>query len=166
MKTIFGILTGIWCFCVAAGTAPEETDLGRIQHLVESGRFQVEADKAYPSGGRMVDLFSNRGYLYVRDSVAEGFFPFFGQAYSALIGERGGIEFNSKMERRKLTVKGKRKNKRILYGFQVKGNQDIYDLLLDISAGGTCTTSVRSNRKSYISYSGRIAPLEEEKAEP
>lgn len=170
MKNIFlllGILASSLSFLQAQqpDTKNAEAFL-RTQALLESGQFYVEADRAYPSGGRTVDLFSNRGYMTVKDSVADGFFPFFGRAYSAPIGNEGGIEFDSPMEKINLVLKNKKKNKHLLYSFRVRGNNDTYDIFLDVSAGGSCTVSIRSNRKSQISYSGEVRTLPAKTSEP
>lgn len=127
--------------------------------LIKSNRFLVEVNRAFPLGGKSIDLFSNRGKITVSDSVAQGFLPFFGRAYSFLPGEDGGIHFESKMEKKELKVKDKKKRKHLLYRFTVKGENDTYELLLDISANASCSLSVRSNRKSQISYEGTISPL-------
>lgn len=166
MKNIFlllGILSGSLFSLQAQKPDTKNTDAFlRTQALMESGQFCVEADRAYPSGGRTVDLFSNRGYMTVKDSVADGFFPFFGRAYSAPIGNEGGIRFDSPMEKVNLVPK----NKHLLYSFRVRGQNDTYDIFLDVSAGGSCTISIRSNRKSQISYSGEVRALPVKTTEP
>lgn len=127
--------------------------------LTESNRFLIEVNRAFPLGGKPIDLFSNRGKITVTDSIAKGFLPFFGRAYSSLPGEDGGISFDGKMEKRELKMKEKKKGKHLLYRFTVKGENDTYELFLDITANGSCSLSVRSNRKSQISYEGTISPL-------
>ena len=82
--------------------------------LAESNRFLIEVNRAFPLGGKSVDLFSNRGRITVTDSIAKGFLPFFGRAYSSLPGEDGGISFDGKMEKRELKVKEKKKGKHLL----------------------------------------------------
>ena len=167
MKNIFLLLLLSVSFTLQAQNhVAKDSTFEQLRTLIESGNFRLEVNRAYPSGGRSVDLFSNRGFVNVKDSVATGFFPFFGRAYSAPLNGEGGIEFNAPMKKITLTVKNKKKNKRILYHFQVKGTNDTYDIYVDASASGSCMVSVRSNQKSHISYSGDVFPLPEKSSKP
>lgn len=161
MKTLFFLLSlAYFGLPLQASSSTDTIRFGEIRQLTESNRFRIEADKAYPMRGRTVDLFSNRGYLTVNDTVARGFFPFFGRAYSLPYGEGGSIEFDAPVEDRSLKIKGKRKNKTLLYRFSVRGKNDIFRIQLLITSSGSCQISIYSNQRSQISYSGHIYPIE------
>lgn len=137
----------------------KESGFEKTIALVESNRFLIEVNRAFPLGSKSVDLFSNRGRITITDSIAKGFLPYFGRAFSAIPGEDGGISFDSKMRKKEVKVKDSKKKKHILYSFTVKGRNDTYQLFLDITSDSSCFVSVRSNRKSQIAYDGIIRPL-------
>ncbi len=150
-----------------AGVPAEETPSDKEQEfrktlaLLESDQFKITATYAYSSGGRSIPLAGNEGTLTVRDSVAEGFFPFFGRAYRLPMGEEGGIRFDGKMEKKQITVKEKRKNSSVRYKFRVKGLNDVYDISIEAFGGDYCTVYIQSNNRSTISYQGKVEPLPE-----
>lgn len=154
-------LTGV----SAQGTqADKEAEFRKTLELMESDQFRITATYAYSSGGRSIPLAGNEGTLTVRDSVAEGFFPFFGRAYRLPMGEEGGIRFDGRLEKKQITVKEKRKNSSIRYKFRVKGFTDVYDISIESFGGGHCTVYIQSNNRSTISYQGKVEPLPEPQA--
>lgn len=77
MKNIFLLLLLSVSFTLQAQNhVAKDSTFEQLRTLIESGNFRIEVNRAYPSGGRSVDLFSNRGFVNVKDSVATGFFPF------------------------------------------------------------------------------------------
>ena len=51
------------------------------RQLIEGRQFNIEINQVYPQSGRDVSRFNPRGKITVRDSIAEGYLPFFGRAY-------------------------------------------------------------------------------------
>lgn len=151
---------------VRASESKKDSQFENIRQLVTSNRFRAEADRAFPSRGKTIDLFSNRGFITLSDSLARGFLPFFGRAYSLPYGDGGGIEFDSTVQNRQILIKDKKKNKTITYRFSVRGKNDLFNITLLITSSGNCTITVQSNQRSSISYSGKIYPLQEEEPQP
>lgn len=160
MKTIFLFITfSLLSISVAYPQEKKEREFETIRSLVESNRFKVEVDRALTSGGRNVDLFSNKGYIEVNDSIAKGFLPFFGRAYSVPYGKGGGIEFDNRITEKQLTLPVRKKRKILIYNFTVKGENDTFRITLHISSKGSCSVSVVSSQRSTIHYNGQIQPL-------
>ena len=125
--------------------------------LVEKGDFVFRARRAFPQGGRSIDLTSNRGFLEVSDSTAEAGLPFFGRAYHVRHPGYGGIKFSGEMENPSLSENpGKM---RINYSFEVR-DYDIYRVNMVISYNGSTTVDISSNHRSHISYHGNVVPAD------
>ena len=132
------------------------------RQLIESRNFEIKINQVYPQSGRDVSRFNPRGKITVKDSIAEGFLPFFGRAYRLPYGEGGGIEFDNAMQDTKLEVREKRKNKSVVFSFRVPGKDDTYQISIETMGGGNCSVNLISNNRTQISYSGTLAPLEKE----
>lgn len=147
----------LFLFTGIAARQPDEKP-GFIQGI-ENNRFKVTVTKAFPSGGQTVDLLSNPGFIIIKDSLAQGSLPFFGRAYSVPYGKGGSIEFNHTLQKSKLTVKGKKQHKQWIYTFSVRGEYDLFSIILRITEKGDCSVSVESNQRSPIHYNGKITAL-------
>ena len=141
-----------------------EKEFIRIKALVESNRFNIEIDRVYPQSGRDVSRFNPRGYITVNDSIAKGHLPFFGRAYSLPYGNGGGVEFDAPVKDRSVKITDKQKKKIITYRFSVPGDNDLFQISIDFTAGENCQVSLISNNRTHISYSGRVTALPEDKS--
>ncbi len=129
--------------------------------LIESNRFKVVIDRVYPQNGMDMTRFNPRGEIVVDDTLVKGNLPFFGRAYSLPYGEGGGIEFEGPMIEKTVKIKQRKKNKMILYHFSVRGQNDVYQISIDIAAGGNCSVDVSSNNRTHIAYTGNAVPWDE-----
>ena len=128
-----------------------------ILELVEKGNFIFRARRAFPQGGRSIELTGNRGFLEVSDSIAEAGLPFFGRAYHVRYPGYGGIKFSGEMENPGLSENtGKM---RINYSFKVR-DYDMYRVNMVISYNGSTTLDISSNHRSHISYYGNVIPAD------
>ncbi len=131
------------------------------QKLIEGNRFKIVIDRAYPQNGMDMTRFNPRGEIIIDDTLAKGNLPFFGRAYSLPYGQGGGIEFDGPMTGKTIQIKKRKKNKMILYHFSVRGQNDVYQISIDIAAGGNCSVDVNSNNRTHIAYTGKAVPLDE-----
>lgn len=122
--------------------------------LVERGDFIFKARRAFPTGGRSIDLTTNYGFIEVSDSMAEAGLPFFGRAYNIRYGGRGGIRFSSNIVN--LDISKNPDKMRIRYSFEVK-DDDYYKVSMDIGYDGGASVSIISNKRSHIRYQGNLA---------
>ena len=147
---------------------------------MESKRFYILVDDAFPSGnssvtinskygtktigGGHVPLTMNQGELFFLDTVATGNLPFFGRAYSLPYGQGGGIQFEqASLKEESLKVVQKRKKQYVMYQFTVRNEHDVFTFRVEAHANGKCNVKVNSNRRASIDYGGEISPIPEEK---
>jgi hypothetical protein len=137
------------------------TDFAGILELVESSNFRFKADRAFPQGGRTIDMASRSNKLEVKGEIASADLAFFGRARNVAYDPGGGgIQFEGEMTNRKIKVREKKD--RVMLSFRVSGARDSFSCYLTVTAKGYANLSVNSNQRSTISYSGRIFALTEE----
>ena len=132
------------------------------QKLFDSKAFIFVPDRAFPQGGRSIDLTTNYGFIKVMGSETEGDMPFFGRGFSVPYGGGSGIKFD-KTSIKNEKVELNEKKMRISYSFEAQGENDTFRINMDISYGGNTSVNIISNNRSSISYSGQISKLEEKK---
>jgi len=129
----------------------------QTQKLVESRNFIFNAERAFPSGMRSIDLVSNPGSIEVKDDSVEADLPFFGRSYTSHYSGNAGMEFKGKIENEKIEIIEKKQ--KIFYTFRIK-DKDVYDVTMDISYSGGCSVTINSHGKNSISYGGKIKKIE------
>ena len=141
--------------------AQEAEAFRKIQELIAGKQFQVEINRVYPQSGFDVSRFNPTGKITVNDTTAQGHLPFFGRAYSLPYHEGGGIEFNDIMKEVTIKTIEKRKKKAVIFSFSVRGNNDTYQFVIEVTPNGGCAVNLNSNNRTQISYGGNISPYEE-----
>lgn len=172
MKTICIILLGFMLISSGSAQAQRKDKAQRsmqaeqqfkaVKSLIESHQFQIHIDRAYPMSGSDLSRFNPEGTITVNNDTARGKLPYFGRAYSLPYGEGGGIEFDGTVKEPQVRTIEKKKNKSVLYQFNVAGKNDIYRIAIEAFPGNTCNVNINSNNRANISYSGKISSLDEE----
>jgi hypothetical protein len=164
MKSKISILVVLFSVLATIGFAQEKskkqlkeernTELKKqTELLVNSQVFVFKGRRAYPQGGRSVDLTTNTNYVRFSPDLIESYLPFFGKAYSGVgYGGDSGLKFDGKPE--EFTVEITKKNYRIKA--VVKGSNDVFRLTLTVGFEGSASLTVISNNRSSISYDGEI----------
>ena len=134
-----------------------QEQLAQTIELINKGDFKFEATRAFPQGGRSIDLTTNYGFITFKQANAEGDLPYFGRAYTATYGGDGGIKFNGEMLNKKMEVNEKKQ--KILITFEVR-DKDTYQVTMDIGYNGSSSVSITSNNRSHISYQGDIVKVD------
>jgi len=127
--------------------------------LINKGDFIFEARRAYPQGGRSIDLTTNYGFITMKQEAAEGDLPYFGRAYTASYGGDGGIKFDGEMLDKNIEVN--QKKQKVILTFEVR-DKDNYKVTMDIGYNGNTSVGITSNNRSHISYQGDIKKIEKE----
>ncbi len=173
MKSIFSIifLSSILLVGTTNAVAQKKSKKERrmeqfteTQKLVDSKQFIFVPDRAFPQGGRSIDLTTNYGFIKIMGEETEGDMPFFGRGYTIPYGGDGGIKFD-KTALKNEQVELNEKKMRISYSFEAKSKDDNYRIQMDIGYNGNTSVSVISNNRSQISYSGEISLIENEDKE-
>lgn len=123
-----------------------------IKNLIESKHFVFKAQTVMPLSGRTRQLTSNYDMKVMGDSLIT-YLPYFGRAYTApLDPTEGGIQFTS--TNYKYTVKEKKKGWDIT--LTPTDEQNVRELLLNVSNSGYATLTVNSNNRQSISFHGYV----------
>jgi len=130
--------------------------------LIESGEFKFEAEKAYPLGGTSIDLTTNYGFIKISEKKSTGDLPFFGRAYRVDYGADGGINFEGKILNKKL-IRNDKKMK-VTLSYDVK-DKETYTVIMEVFSKKSASTTIRTDSKAHISYSGQLSELENEDSE-
>lgn len=122
--------------------------------LLESKTFIFKARTATARRGRTIDLTTNPNFIKFSPDMVESSMPFFGESTGA--GHYGnddlGMNFKGKPEIFKIDKSKKNYNINV----EVKGSGDSYKINLTTSTEGNSTLTITSNRKSVMTYYGRI----------
>jgi hypothetical protein len=140
---------------IVSCSQPKEAQTGsdNIAELINNQRYKFTARTVLPSGGRVVQLTTTYDLQVTKDSVIS-FLPYFGRAYTAPIGNtNAGIQFTS--TNFSYTKEDKKKGGWLI---TIKPNdfQDIQQMFLTVSSGGSASLQVTSNSRQAISYNGII----------
>lgn len=124
-----------------------------ISRMIKNREYIFTARTVLPTGGRVIQLTSQYDLRVSKDSIIS-FLPYFGRAYSAPIGNTNpGFQFTSTDFN--YDVKARKKG-----GWQIsirpKDIQDIQQMNLTVSEGGSASLQVTSNNRQAISYNGII----------
>ncbi len=130
-----------------------------IQKLIESRSFVFDAERAMPSGGQPVELTANSGQLIVKNNMVFASLPYIGHAYTSMYGNQHvGMNFKGKMDDIKYKVNEKKR--KVYFSFKVT-DDDSYNVSMEITYNGGCSVTIISQRKSSISYSGKVSVYED-----
>ncbi|OMQ11792.1 DUF4251 domain-containing protein [[Flexibacter] sp. ATCC 35103] len=131
-----------------------------IETLIDSKKFDFEAQKANPQGGRLIFLDYNTYFLKFNTEKTTCDLPFFGRGFNVPYGGDGGIKFEGTPE----NIKIEKNKKNYIIRATVRGKDDSYDLMLSVFFNGGATLSVNSNNRGPISYDGEIRAPKTEKS--
>lgn len=163
MKTNIAVLLLLFCFIGSPVFAQEKTkkelkaerELKKqkeIEELIKAQKFDFEAQKVTPQGGRFIILDYNTYFVKFNPEKTTADLPFFGRAFSVPYGGDGGIKFEGIPE----NIKIENGKKSYTIKTSVKGKDDVYSLILSVFYDGNATLFINSNNRASISYEGEI----------
>lgn len=171
MKTKLSILFVFVAFLSIPGFAQEKTkkelkaekelqQQKQTEALLDSRIFVFDAEKMNPMGTRTIILDYNTYSLKFNEENVVCDMPFVGRGYNVPYGgSDGGMKFKGKPE----NIKYEKNKKNYTIKFTVKGQSDVYDILVTVYFNGGANVSINSNNRGAISYDGKIrAPKDQE----
>jgi hypothetical protein len=173
MITKIAVLSIILALYFSAGFAQEKTKKQtkaerkvekqkQVEAMMDARTFVFTARTAIPQGYKTVNLNTNMYNVSFAPENIISYLPYYGRAYSGIgYGNDSGLKFEGKPEEFTIT-KGK---KNFTAKAVVKGERDLFTLMLTVSFEGSASLSVSSNNRSTISYNGVISEPEKP-AEP
>lgn len=126
-----------------------------VEVLLDSKEFEFVGDRAYPQGGRTIDLTTNSNYFRLKNDSIHSEMPFFGRAYSGVAYGGGGFDFKGPIKDYSI----EKSKKKYLIKANVRGQSDSYSILLAVFFDGGASLSINSNNRSPINYTGNIEKL-------
>ncbi len=171
MKAIFNLLVSLLLVVSVQTTYGQKKkskkekrmeQFAETKKMVDSKQFIFVPNRAFPTGGRSIDLTTNYGFIKIMGAKTEGDMPFFGRGYSIPYGGDGGIKYD-KTEILDEKIELNEKKMRVSYSFEAKGQNDTFVIRMDIGYNGGTSVSIISNNRSQISYNGEISVLEDKK---
>lgn len=129
----------------------------QVEAMMNTRTFLFTARTAIPQGYKTVNLNTNMYNVSFAPEYIISYLPYYGRAYSGIgYGNDSGLKFEGKPEEFTVT-KGK---KNFSAKAVVKGEKDVFTLMLTVSFEGSASLSVSSNNRGTISYNGVISEPE------
>lgn len=149
MKSLFALSVLLFSSTV---TLAQKLDKETVQKAVNSKQFVFKAQTVLPMTGTSRFLTSDYEVKLLGDSLVS-YLPYFGRAYSATYGERGGIDFTST----KFDYKVK-PGKKGGWDVTIETNdvRNAQRLNFSISDNGYAYLQVTSNNRQPIAFNGYI----------
>jgi hypothetical protein len=126
----------------------------KVKEIIESRNFIFNAERAFPTGMRSIDLISNPGTIAVKNDSVTADLPFFGRSYSSNYSGDAGMKFEGKIEDEKIETNDKKY--KVTYSFSVSDSNDSYDVSIVVSSPESASVNINSRNKASISYSGEL----------
>lgn len=134
----------------------------QVEAMMNARTFVFTARTAIPQGYKTVNLNTNMYNVSFAPENIISYLPYYGTAYSGIgYGNDSGLKFEGKPEDFTVTKGKKNYNAKAV----VKGERDVFNLMLTVSFEGSASLSVSSNNRGTISYNGVISEPEKP-AEP
>lgn len=123
-----------------------------VKELIESGNFKIDVSRAYPQGGKSVQLSPSYSIELRNDSVFSNL-PYYGRAYSIPYGGGDGLRFDAPLETYKMETK---KSDATKIAFTTRSKEDRFDFRIRIFSNGTATIDVSMQQRQSISFAGEL----------
>lgn len=168
MKSKSKILVVFLSFVITMGFAQEKTKkqlreerkvekVKQTEMLINSKEFVFVAQRALPQGFRDMDLTTNPNFIEFKPDFIKSEMPFFGRGYSGIgYGGDDGLKFDGVPK--EFTIEKTKKTYEIKAS--VRGEQDVFRIMLSVFFDGSATLTINSNNRSAISYYGTIFKIE------
>lgn len=123
-----------------------------VRAKIESKDYTVYVDRMTARRGRTVTLSHPWNIRISGDSIYS-YLPYFGEAYTPVMGRQDGLNFDGKVTDYK--VKEGKKGA-IDIEFSARTFEDRYDYRLEVYPNGNSYLTVTPDRKSSITFDGRL----------
>ena len=128
-----------------------------IVQRIDSGKFKIEVNQAYPMPGTVSEGVINLTSMYtleIRNDSVLSWLPYYGRAYVAPMDpNRGGLEFMEPYSNYKKIYSSK---KGFTINFNAKTKEDNYRFVVEIGPEGYASIGVTCYKRSFIRFSGQM----------
>jgi hypothetical protein len=152
-------------FCQTKGEKKEREKIEQEKQyeatkiLLDSGRFEFNADWATSFQGARVNLVTNPNYLKIDQDKASVYLPYLGVAHTSdnAFSSTGGFVFEGHLENYRILSNEKKKVLTIT--FRCRAQSEILDFNLKVYANGNARLNVNSSTRTSVKYDGKITAL-------
>lgn len=123
-----------------------------VQKALNSKAFTIHVEQMHPQSVRSRVLNSYYS-LELRNDTVFSDLPYFGEAYSAVLGGGKGLVFDAPISDLEITPEKKGKTR---VRFTTKNEEDVYTYTLIFWENGSATINVQPMRRQFISYIGHL----------
>jgi len=139
--------------CKAGGSLSKQETIDQITEKVETANYTFVPQRAIPMGGNSINLNYSFALKVSKDTI-DSYLPYYGRAYTALLGTNdGGIKFTSTDFNYTTSEK---KNGMWDVSIIPNDNQKRYTLSLNIGDNGSATLTVQDINRQSITFYGKI----------
>lgn len=152
--TLLMILTACSIQKTNAQTKSEnkQTIANAVQTALNQKAFTIHVEQMYPQSGRARTL-SSYFSLEIRNDTVFSNLPYFGEAYSAVLGSSKGLVFDATLSDLEITPEKKGKTK---VRFTTRNEEDVYTYTITLWENGSANIYVQPMRRQSISYIGHL----------
>ncbi|TNJ41679.1 DUF4251 domain-containing protein [Tamlana fucoidanivorans] len=166
--------------CGSSKNQVTQAEIDALTNLVQSKKFTIDSEWAYPmatasmqrvagllqpgSNAGSINLIGNSNFLNVSGNTVKSYLPYFGerQMGGAYGGGDSAIQFDGETKDYKVS---EGKNNSYIISFDALSNSENFRVIIKVFPNMNADMSLTGNNRQTISYSGKILPLKEEKAE-
>ena len=147
--------------CSTGKDATDFDNLNELNEFVDQGSFEIQHDWANPLRGTSIDLMGNSNYIRFKQDSVKIFLPYFGvRQFGAGYNSEGGIRYEGPLEN--LQVEADPDDESLTVEFEGQQGTENLEFFIKMYPNGKVRTSVNSNQRDGISYSGYVRELPEE----
>lgn len=130
----------------------KQTIANAVQNALNQKTFTIHVEQMYPQSGRARTLNSYFS-LAIRNDTIFSNLPYFGEAYSAVLGGGKGLVFDAALSDMEITPEKKGKTK---IRFATRNEEDVYTYTITLWENGSASIYVQPMRRQSISYIGHL----------
>lgn len=148
------LITAAGSSTLSAQSRREKKELRKqaVEKLIESGKYKIEVDKAFPARGRSVSLTSPYSIEIRNDSVFS-YLPYYGRAYSIPYGGGEGLNFKAPLADYK--PEWNKKGTAVIQ-FTARSPEDRFDFKVDVFDNGSSSIYVNMQNRQAIHFLGEL----------
>lgn len=151
---IWWLLITLFTVTTFAQTKKEKQEKERqeLKEVIDSYKFSVDVNTAYPRRGKTVYLTSPYSLEVKNDSLVS-WLPYYGRAYSVPYGGGEGLIFKTSIDDYNVEYTKKGAAKIIL---KARTKEDTYKFIINIYPGGLANIDVTMVNRDGISFTGQL----------
>lgn len=153
--TIMFVLSLVACTSTSTTIERPSQNFEKLQELVDSKNFEIEAEWAYPLGSNRVNLFGNTNYFRMEGDRVNVYLPYYGiRRTGPVYGSGTAVEFSGAYEN--LNIEEKPAKNEIIISFDIREKSERFSVQVSVFGNESSTIFIDSSQRDDIRYDGKI----------